>query len=319
MPYADFSASAAVLDDKRLGKQRVETMQVLRALVFPSYKGWKNHPATRMWRGFTAALVAYGLAVCDEWTRRGRADAGAAALLEFTGGDRPDVRGLRAGGQLPPWLGLEELHVSHRSALVRKLPEHYRRYFPDVPDDLPYVWPPSVFPRWPVRRGERSPSVDEAFVELGWDPPSPEQREAASRLVAGDDVTLAWPAEAGASRVGVVAALCRPGRTLWLSAHAGRIDRTSPPLASLRPDVVPPVSSATSASIARAPSADDLAAMAEETRPAEFVFHRPDDLSRRDVQAALQADPPTLLVCDGVAKPRRSADAPTLHIRSPHG
>jgi hypothetical protein len=26
---------------------------------------------------------------------------------------------------------------------VRKDPAHYRRYFPDVPDDLPYVWPES--------------------------------------------------------------------------------------------------------------------------------------------------------------------------------
>ena len=75
LPYSRFDASAAVLDDLRLGKQRVETMQILRALVYPSYKGWKNHPATAQWRGFTDALVCYGLAMCTEWERRGRADA----------------------------------------------------------------------------------------------------------------------------------------------------------------------------------------------------------------------------------------------------
>jgi hypothetical protein len=48
---------------------------------------------------------------------------------------------LAAAGALPPWLGDEDLHLSHRSALVRKDPEHYRPHFPDVPDDLPYVWP----------------------------------------------------------------------------------------------------------------------------------------------------------------------------------
>jgi hypothetical protein len=224
-----------VLDDRRLGKQRVETLQVLRALVFPSYKGWKNHPATRMWRGFTAALVAYGLAVCDEWTRRGRADAVGETLLEFSGGQRPDVDGLRRGGALPPWLGLEELHVSHRSSLVRKLPEHYRRYFPDVPDDLPYVWPPSVFPRWPVRGRDAPLDVDEAFAELGWTRPRPGQREAVEDLVAGRDVTLDWPAGAGASSVGLLAALCRPGVTLWLSAHSGPSDLTSPPAAEIQP------------------------------------------------------------------------------------
>jgi hypothetical protein len=44
-------------------------------------------------------------------------------------------------GGLPRWLGDEDFHLAHRSALVRKDPEHYRRLFPDVPDDLPYVWP----------------------------------------------------------------------------------------------------------------------------------------------------------------------------------
>jgi hypothetical protein len=42
---------------------------------------------------------------------------------------------------LPSWLGEPALHRSHQSALVRKLPEHYRPLFPEVPDDLPYVWP----------------------------------------------------------------------------------------------------------------------------------------------------------------------------------
>lgn len=41
----------------------------------------------------------------------------------------------------PPWLGDAELHRSHQSALVRKDPTYYRQFFPDVPDDLPYVWP----------------------------------------------------------------------------------------------------------------------------------------------------------------------------------
>ena len=51
---------------------------------------------------------------------------------------------LAVAGELPGWLGDEALHRSHQSALVRKDPEHYRRFFPDVPDDLPYVWPPTL-------------------------------------------------------------------------------------------------------------------------------------------------------------------------------
>lgn len=289
-------------------------MQVLRALVFPSYKGWKNHPATRMWRGFTAALVAYGVAVCDEWTRRGRADAVAQTLLQFSAGERPDVGALRRAGALPPWLGLEELHVSHRSALVRKLPEHYRRYFPDVPDDLPYLWPPSVFPRWPVRRSAAQIDVDEAFAELGWATPRPGQREAVVDLVAGRDVTLEWPPGSGASSVGLLAALCRPGVTLWLSSHGGPSDFSSPPAAELQPPVQPPVASKTSESIARPPTAEDIAAMQREAEPPQFVFHRPEDLDRRDVRAHVRGLPLSLIVCDGVPRIRRINSARLLVI-----
>jgi hypothetical protein len=46
-------------------------------------------------------------------------------------------------GELPPWLGDEALHLSHRSALFRKDPDFYRPLFGEVPADLPYVWPPS--------------------------------------------------------------------------------------------------------------------------------------------------------------------------------
>ena len=80
LPYADPRASAACLDDRRLGKQRVETFQVLRAITWPTY-GWKHHPVTRMWRGFVPALVAYGLACVDEWAARGHADATRAATF----------------------------------------------------------------------------------------------------------------------------------------------------------------------------------------------------------------------------------------------
>ena len=40
LPFQDFAASAKVLDMKRLGKQRVETLQVLKAITTTDY-GWK--------------------------------------------------------------------------------------------------------------------------------------------------------------------------------------------------------------------------------------------------------------------------------------
>ena len=144
LPYADFERSARTLDRKRLGKQRVETIQVVRALTRTGY-GWANHPAVLMWRGFEEALGRYGFACCEVWTDLGFGDT--CALTIATDLREADVAVVRtqaelaAADELPPWLGDEELHRSHRSALVRKDPAHYRPLFPDVPDDLPYVWP----------------------------------------------------------------------------------------------------------------------------------------------------------------------------------
>ncbi|MEV5427919.1 MSMEG_6728 family protein [Streptomyces sp. NPDC052701] len=146
LPYADFTRSAAVLDRRRLGKQRVEALQVLRGLIVPGY-GWRHHPAVRMWAGYEEALVRYGLDVCRVWRERGHQDSCAATLVADLAAFRPGpVRGqreLEAAGELPPWLGDDALHRSHQSALVRKDPDAYAPLFPGVPDDLPYVWPAS--------------------------------------------------------------------------------------------------------------------------------------------------------------------------------
>jgi Pyrimidine dimer DNA glycosylase len=147
LPSPDFGESARILDVRRLGKQRVEAIQVLRALLVPGY-GWRHHPAAAMWSGYEEALVRYGLEVCAVWCQAKNADTCAATLVDDlvrgTGieGARTQPK-LAAAGELPPWLGDEAFHRSHQSALVHKDPEHYRRHFPDVPDDLPYVWPAS--------------------------------------------------------------------------------------------------------------------------------------------------------------------------------
>lgn len=145
LPYPDFVRSAAVLDRARLGKQRVETLQLVRALTVEGH-GWRHHPAARMWRGHLEALGAYGVAVVATWTAEGRADTTAATMaadLARAGVERVRTQQeLAEAGALPPWLGDEALHRSHRSNLVRKDPDYYRPFFPDVPDDLPYHWPP---------------------------------------------------------------------------------------------------------------------------------------------------------------------------------
>jgi hypothetical protein len=144
LPYADFAETARVLDPRRLGKQRVEALQVLRALTVPGY-GWRHHPVVRMWRGYEEALTRYGLEICRQWCALGHRDTCAATLtVEYQEAKHTDIPRdqavLARAGALPPWLGDPEVHRSHQSALVRKDPAYYRPLFPDVSDDLPYVW-----------------------------------------------------------------------------------------------------------------------------------------------------------------------------------
>jgi hypothetical protein len=146
LPYPGFAESAAVLDPRRLGKQRVEVVQILHGLTVEGY-GWRHHPAVKMWAGYEEALVRYGLEICRAWTKLGRADTCELNLRRDLA-DACSVRRVRRqveldrAGDLPPWLGDNALHASHRSALLRKDPAYYGRLFNDPPD-LPYVWPSS--------------------------------------------------------------------------------------------------------------------------------------------------------------------------------
>ena len=152
LPFPDFAASARSLDPRRLGKQRVEALQVLRALTTPGY-GWRHHPAVLMWKGHEEALGSYGVTVCRAWFTLGFADTCELQLREElaqVGVAAPrSQEELAAAGALPPWLGDPDLHRSHQSSLLRKDPGFYRPLFPDTPDDLPYVWP--------VRAASRKP------------------------------------------------------------------------------------------------------------------------------------------------------------------
>lgn len=138
LPDPSFIRSAQCLDRQRLGKQRVEVLQLLRALAGET-RGWVNHPAARMWKGYEYVLIQYGKVVCAEWIRRGYKDTCTAQIVVY--------ENKFSGVTNPPWLGNEAFHLSHQSNLVRKLPVHYRQFFPDVPDDLPYVWPDLTYLR----------------------------------------------------------------------------------------------------------------------------------------------------------------------------
>lgn len=146
LPYPSFAESAKVLDRQRLGKQRVEVLQILRTLTGIS-DSWKNHPAVLMWQYYKVALALYGLEICDEWTARGYKDTCLVKIKEIIS---PYNYG---AAYYPFWLGDENFHASHRAALLYKDYNYYSQFGweekPAVPDSkgsLPYVWP--------VKKGE---------------------------------------------------------------------------------------------------------------------------------------------------------------------
>ena len=137
LPYPSFTKSARALDRARLGKQRVEALQLCNALLRQE-GGWYRHAAARMWQGHELALARYGMTICKVWIERGYRDTCygkiRALFAEYT------IEDLRLA-TAPLWVGDPDFHRSHQSNLIRKDPDYYGPQFPGVPDDLPYIWP----------------------------------------------------------------------------------------------------------------------------------------------------------------------------------
>lgn len=130
LPDQNWHISARLLDDKRLGKQRVEALQILNALQGKS-KGWRNHPAVLMWYGYEEALKVYHDIMVQQWVARGFKNN-----MPLLTSNQYALHAL-----LPHWTWDERLHASHRSNLLRKDPKFYGvKGWAEGPD-LPYFWP----------------------------------------------------------------------------------------------------------------------------------------------------------------------------------
>ncbi len=160
LPLPTYSGSASCLDNKRLGKQRVECLQILNALRCGPYQKldgtkwvscsveqyqpydtyhrrtpWYNHPATQMWKGYEWELCIYAIMICKEWRSRGFNDT---CLDKFNAATQEVSCSCDT---YPPFIGDESFHASHRSNLLRKDPTFYSNYGWTEPLDLPYIWP----------------------------------------------------------------------------------------------------------------------------------------------------------------------------------
>lgn len=137
LPHESFTESARVLDTKRLGKQRSETLMALQAIVYGST--WDNHPVVRMWRSYRNALALYGREICLEWVRRGYRDNCLRRIEVFY---IPEL-----GTPMPSWLGRADFHANHRAVLLAKNYEWYSRFnWQEQPVGMldgrwPYIWP----------------------------------------------------------------------------------------------------------------------------------------------------------------------------------
>jgi len=141
LPYPDIERSLRTLDKRRLGKQRLEAKQIIGALegegfregIRGEFRGWVNHPATKMWEGCLPLLKKYYNASLVIWEERGGKNK---ILQPLEIDSETDLK-------TPWWWGWEPLHESHKAALVRKDSNYYSDLLP--PDSiyltLGYTWP----------------------------------------------------------------------------------------------------------------------------------------------------------------------------------
>lgn len=149
----DYSKTASALDNKRLNKQALEAWQIMMTNLrldpqgeFREPKGWRNHPAAKMWAGHEVELLKYIEAMTTEWVSRGYKTTildKAKATIEVA-----RKQGLLEDEGRPQWMGtitFMDLTSSHRLALLAKNYQWYSQFnWPEDPGYEPteyeYVW-----------------------------------------------------------------------------------------------------------------------------------------------------------------------------------
>lgn len=143
LPYKSFAKSAKCLDNKRLGKQRVEAMQILKILLGanPNAK-WRNHPAVLQWKGYEGSLFAYLCAIANEWEDRGFNNLLIRKYIKNLNTPKSKYFIVLGNTYIKPiWLGKRKFHDSHKSMLLQKDHDWYSQFGWNVPLDLQYYWP----------------------------------------------------------------------------------------------------------------------------------------------------------------------------------
>lgn len=128
LPYPSLKDSVSCLDPKRLGNQCYrECLTMIRG-------GWPHHRVSKMWKNYKHAMAQYALFGFEELDRRGRYYPH--HILTFQNYLKEFI-----DNGLPPFIGDEAFHSSHRAALLSKNPEYYSRFNWKEEPKLDYIWP----------------------------------------------------------------------------------------------------------------------------------------------------------------------------------
>lgn len=157
LPFPHVRNSLKALDNRRVQKQAVEAYQIYLILINEDVeditsvksKGFRNHPAVRMWRGYIMALRYYICEAVEETSTR----LTKAGVPYKTTKMRENIRlhGIALTDEeqksiiYPHWWGNPWVHASHQYKLYHKNPVHYvsfednaklyGQYYQD------YLWP----------------------------------------------------------------------------------------------------------------------------------------------------------------------------------
>jgi hypothetical protein len=157
LAYISFVKSIDCLDYRRHGNQRSEARGIYGILTGFKNTGhskaqqefllrrYSNHPAVLMWKGYEKQLALYHDIAIALWIKKkynnnmtplfykcssddlGRSHSSNYSVIQHKLGN-------------PYWL-TEEFCSRHRSNLLRKKPEFYKKYGWSEPNNLPYLWP----------------------------------------------------------------------------------------------------------------------------------------------------------------------------------
>ena len=155
----DIVKTAQLLDTKRLGKQRIEALEIINCLEEFDKTGkitskWGNHPVVKCWMGFTNHLKVYYNIILREWINRGYNNN-----MEFYQIENENLYhivpcnfhnnsivfcGTYNYYSFPFWVAFYPFYMSHQASLCRKYPKYYSSLLREELNyflEIGYFWP----------------------------------------------------------------------------------------------------------------------------------------------------------------------------------